>query len=62
MSVCPSACPPVWRLSPAGRISVKFHIGDFVKKSVKNFQIWLNGIKISATLHEDLSTAYCRRH
>jgi hypothetical protein len=39
------------------RISVKFYIGGFYEKSSEKIQIWLK----SGTIHEDLSTLYCRR-
>ena len=44
-SVCLFGCPHVTSAVPTGRISVKFYIGDFLWKSVKKTETWLQSGK-----------------
>ena len=51
-----SACV---RAAPTKHFSMKFGIGDFYKKSVMEFQIWLRSGKNIGHFAEDLNAFYC---
>ena len=55
-SDCISAAPTRW-------ISVKFAVGDCYVNLWRKYKLGFKQVKISDTMHEDLSTLYCfRRH
>jgi len=58
-SVCQSSCVSA---APIGRISVKVYVGNFYENLSRKCRFGWNQTKMSAdTLHEYISTFYCRR-